>query len=136
MSHDAGGPTGRRAARERALGLLYEAEARDLPLDEVIGAQVVRPDEYTVELVEGVALHSTEIDELLERFARDWPLARMPAIDRALLRLATFELGWRSDVPTGAVLSEAVELAGQYSTDNSSKFVNGVLAAVAADRRV
>jgi N utilization substance protein B len=129
------GPPGRRAARERALGLLYEAEAKELPLDEVVAAQPVRPDEYAVDLVEGVAAHRVEIDELLERFARDWPLARMPAVDRALLRLATFELGWRPDVPTGAVLSEAVELAAQYSTDASSKFVNGVLAAIADDRR-
>jgi N utilization substance protein B len=130
-----GGPPGRRAARERALGLLYEAEAKALPLDEIVAVQAVRPDEYAVDLVEGVAGHQVEIDGLLERYARDWPLARMPAVDRALLRLATFELGWRPDVPTGAVLSEAVELAAQYSTDASSKFVNGVLAAIAADRR-
>ena len=135
MSDDRGAPAGRRAARERALELLYEAEAKDLPFDEVVGAQVVRPDEYAVVLVEGVAAHRAEIDELLERYARDWPLARMPAVDRALLRMATYELGWRDDVPTGAVLSEAVELAAQFSTDGSSKFVNGVLAAIAADRR-
>lgn len=128
-------PSSRRAARERALALLYEAEVRELPLDEVVAVQPVRPDEYAVALVEGVGAHAAQIDELIERYAEDWPLARMPAVDRALLRLATFELGWRDDVPTGVVLSEAVELAAQYSTESSSRFVNGVLAALAAHLR-
>lgn len=128
---EAGAPSGRRAARERALGLLYEAEAKELSLDEVLDAQPVRPDPYAVALVAGVAEHAAAIDALLERYAEDWPLDRMPAVDRALLRLGTYELGWRDDVPTGAVLSEAVELAGEYSTDASSRFVNGVLAALA-----
>lgn len=135
MSGDAGLAAGRRAARERALGLLYEAEAKGLEPGDAVGAQAVRPDAYAADLVDGVGAHAVEIDELLSRFARGWPLERMPAVDRALLRLAVYELGWRPDVPTGAVLSEAVELAGQYSTDDSSKFVNGVLASIADELR-
>jgi N utilization substance protein B len=128
-------PAGRRAARERALGLLYEAEAKDLALDEVVDAQPVRPDEYAAEVVDGVATHEGEIDELLARYAKGWTVERMPAVDRALLRLAVFELAYRPDVPIGVVLSEAVELAAQYSTEASAKFVNGVLAAIADEVR-
>ena len=72
------------------------------------------------------------IDELIVEHARNWELDRMPALDRALLRLATFELAFRPDVPTGAVISEAVDLAKRYSTDDSSRFVNGVLSAISA----
>lgn len=130
-----GGVGSRREARERALGLLYEAEVKDQPVADVIAALPLPPEPFAVELVTGVDEHRAELDALLGRFARDWPVARMPAIDRAVLRMGAFELCHRSDVPTGAVLSEAVELAGAYSTEESSRFVNGVLAAIATEVR-
>jgi len=125
----------RRQARERALSLLYEAEAKDVGADVVLAGLPVPPDAFTVSLVSGVAEHRAEIDDWLRRFSRDWALDRMPAIDRTLLRIAVFELVHLPDVPTAVVLSEAVDLAQRYSTDDSGRFVNGVLAAVAAEAR-
>jgi N utilization substance protein B len=125
----------RRRARERALSLLYEAESKDVGPETVLGDLPVAPDRYAIEVVQGVAAHGEEIDGWLRRYAREWALERMPAIDRALLRMAVFELLHRPDVPTAVVLSEAVELASRYSTDDSGRFVNGVLAAVAAEAR-
>ncbi|HEV3225773.1 MAG TPA: transcription antitermination factor NusB [Acidimicrobiales bacterium] len=121
----------RRAARERALELLYEAEVKDVAAAEIVAALPVTPDEYTCALVAGVDEHRGEIDALVAAYAKGWTLERMPAVDRALLRLGTFELLHQPDVPVGAVISEAVELASQFSTDDSSRFVNGVLAAIA-----
>lgn len=128
-------PVGRREARERALSLLYEAETKDATPAEVLGALPVPPDEFTARLVEGVGARIDEIDGVIGRHAIGWALDRMPAIDRAVLRMATFELIGLPDVPTGAVLSEAVELASSYSTDESGRFVNGVLSSVAAEVR-
>jgi N utilization substance protein B len=84
------------------------------------------------DVVLGVAARKDEIDALISRFAIDWVLERMPVIDRTLLRMATFELLGRPDVPTGAIISEAVELAKRFSTDESGRFVNGVLSSIAA----
>lgn len=125
----------RREARERALGLLYEAETRDLPPAEALDGLPVPVDPYAAELVLGVDEHQDAIDELIRRFARDWKLERMPVIDRAVLRIGIFELRWRTDVPTGVVISEAVELATQYSTDESGRFVNGMLSRIASEVR-
>lgn len=125
----------RREARERALGLLYEAETRDLAPSEILDGLPVPVDPYAADLVLGVDEHQDEIDELIRRFARDWKLERMPVIDRAVLRIGIFELRWRTDVPTGAVISEAVELATQYSTDESGRFVNGMLSRIASEVR-
>src|SRR3954447_7924951 len=122
----------RREARERAMSLLYESEAKDLAAHEVLAALQVVPDPFVVDLVEGVEKHRERIDELIVQFAIDWSLDRMPVIDRTLLRLAVYELLERSDVPTGAIISEAVELAKRFSTDESGRFVNGVLGSVAA----
>lgn len=126
---------GRREARERALSLLYEAEVKEERPADVVDALPVAPDPYAAELVEGVGANAAEIDGLIRRFAKGWTLERMPAVDRAVLRLGTFELGWRPDVPTGAVIDEAVELAKQYSTDDSGRFVNGMLARIAEELR-
>lgn len=92
--------------------------------------------EYAVTLVEGVAEHRSRIDSVLSALAgADWPLERMPAVDRNVLRIGTYELLFRADeIPEGVAISEAVELATSLSTDDSPKFVNGVLAKVAADR--
>ena len=125
----------RREARETALVLLYEAESRGVEPGEVLAAQIVTPPAYTVALLEGIATQRAEIDELISRFARDWRLERMPAIDRALLRIAVFELSHRADVPTGVVLAEAVDLASRYSTSESARFVNGILSRIAAHVR-
>ena len=130
-----GGVGSRHDARERAFHLLYEAEIKGLPVTDVLAELPVEPDPFAVELVEGVAANADEVDALVTRHARNWELGRMPALDRAVLRLATFELAHRPDVPTAAVINEAVELAKQYSTDDSGRFVNGVLSAVAADVR-
>lgn len=124
-----GGP--RHEARERAFHLLYEAEIKDVEGGEVLSTLPLDPDPFAVDLVEGVSAHAEEIDGLIRDHARNWQLERMPALDRAVLRLATYELAHRPDVPTGAVISEAVDLAKQYSTDDSGRFVNGVLSAIA-----
>ena len=90
--------------------------------------------EYAVTLVEGVLAHQAEIDTLLASVSVDWPLARMPAVDRNVLRIGTYELLWTDDVPEGVAISEAVELVTSLSTEESPKFVNGVLARVAKER--
>jgi len=128
-----GGP--RREARERALGLLYEAEAKSLSPASLLEELPVAPDPYAAEIVRGVGARAAEIDALIGRHAVEWSVARMPAVDRALLRMAVFELLARADVPTAVVVNEAVELAKQYSTEDSGRFVNGVLGAVAAEVR-
>jgi N utilization substance protein B len=83
---------------------------------------------YAIDLVEGVVAHRHELDRLISSLAEGWTLARMPAVDRNLLRLGAFELLYRPDVPEGVAVSEAVELASRLSTDESATFVNGVLA--------
>lgn len=125
----------RRAARERALGLLYEAETKGLAGADVLAQLPVDADDFTVSLVRAVDAHRTHIDLLLERYAKGWSLARMPALDRAALRMGTAELIARPDVPTGVVLAEVVELASRFSTDASGRFVNGLLARIAAEVR-
>lgn len=125
-------PGGRREARERAFHLIYEAEMKNEGSEAVLAALPMEPDQFAIELVTGVAQQAPRIDSLIGEHARNWELDRMPALDRALLRLATYELAFRPDVPTGAIISEAVDLATRYSTDDSSRFVNGVLSAIAA----
>jgi N utilization substance protein B len=131
----AGGVGSRREARERALSLLYEAEQKGVPAGEVLDELPVPPEEYAADLVSGVADNRDEADALIRRFAKGWTIERMPVIDRTLLRMGTYELGHRPDVPTGAVISEAVELAKRFSTDDSGKFVNGLLGRIAQELR-
>jgi N utilization substance protein B len=125
----------RREARERALSLLYEADAKDLTPAALLSELPVVPEPFAVDLVAGVGAHQDRIDELIARYAVDWTIDRMPVVDRTLLRIATYELLEHPDVPTAAVISEAVELAKAYSTDESGRFVNGVLGSIAADVR-
>ena len=125
----------RRQARERALSLLYEAETKELTPRELLATLPVEPVPFATELLEGVGDNSEEVDGYIRRFARGWALERMPALDRALLRLGVYELLHRPDVPTGAVLSEAVELASRYSTEESGRFVNGVLGEIGREVR-
>jgi putative hydrolase of the HAD superfamily len=125
----------KREARERALELLYEAEAKTSHPAEVIAGLPVEPAAYAATLTEGVGDHLDLLDHVIGARARGWTVKRMPAVDRALLRLATFELAFRAELPTPVVIDEAVELARTFSTDASPSFVNGVLSAVVKDVR-
>lgn len=102
------------------------------PVAEVLAALPAAPDPYAVVLVEGIDAHRDRIDALVSEAAVGWELVRMPVVDRAVLRLAAYELLEQPDVPVAVVLDEAVALATEYSTDDSGRFVNGVLATVAA----
>lgn len=119
-------------ARKRALDLLFEADQRGLdPVQLTVerGADPERPmNEYTLELVRGVADRRVRIDELLATYAHGWTVERMPAVDRAVLRIATWELLYNDEVPDPVAIDEAVQLARMLSTDDSPAFVNGLLA--------
>ena len=125
----------RRAARERALELAYECEQRGLSAAQLLAELPVDPDEYARRLVEGVDDHRDEIDALIRKYSEHWALERMPVIDRALLRMGTYELGWIPETPTAVAITEAVELAKEYSTKDSGRFVNGLLARITEDVR-
>jgi transcription antitermination protein NusB len=122
----------RTKARKRALDVLYESELRDVDLGGTLPDRMATGDPpvnpYTVTLVEGVAAHRARIDELLDAHAEGWSLARMPIVDRNLLRIAMYEILYVDDVPDAVAVSEAVHLASELSTDESSGFVNGLLA--------
>lgn len=126
----------RTKARKRALELLFEAEQRQLNIGELLEARLAAPTtqhplpDYTAELVRGVLRHWTAINEVLSTYSQGWPLERMPAVDRALLRLGAWEIVWNDEVPDAVAIAEAVELATGLSTDESPKFVNGLLARV------
>ncbi|MGK2958929.1 MAG: transcription antitermination factor NusB [Acidimicrobiales bacterium] len=125
----------RREARERALSLLYEADLKADSPDQVLAALPLEPEAFVVDLVAGVGKYKDEIDALLTRYAKGWTLERMPVVDRTLLRIGVYELAHRPDIPLGATISEAVELAKRYSTDDSGKFINGMLARIAEELR-
>ncbi len=122
----------RTKARKRALDVLFEAEQRGADVRSTLSTWVERADppvsDYSAALVEGVVAHQEQIDELLSTYAVGWALDRMPAVDRAILRLGAYELLWRDDVPDAVAISEAVVLAQGLSTDDSPGFVNGLLA--------
>ena len=122
----------RSKARKRALDLLYEAEMRGEPVLELLGQRAAEASPpvvpYAAQLVRGVQEHRERIDELLAAHAEDWTLDRMPAVDRNILRIGTYELLWADDVPDGVAISEAVQLARSLSTEASPAFVNGLLA--------
>jgi N utilization substance protein B len=122
----------RSKARKRALDVLFEADQRGLDAVSVLAERVRRADppvpEYAVEIVEGVTAHRERIDELLATYAQGWTVDRMPGVDRALLRLSSWELLYNDEVPDAVAIDEAVELARSLSTDESPAFVNGLLA--------
>jgi len=129
----------RSKARKRAVDLLFEADARGVDAVTLLADRVGSPDvppinDYTVELVEGVTARRAEIDRMIAEHAEGWSLQRMPAVDRAVLRLGTYELFWAAEVPSAVAIDEAVELAKSLSTDDSPRFVNGVLAKLATLR--
>jgi N utilization substance protein B len=127
--------TARSKARKRALDILFEGDLRGADPVDILAQRVAGGSppvrEYAVELVEGVAAHRARIDEILASYAEAWTLDRMPAVDRAVLRLGVYELLWRDDVPDAVAIDEAVELAKSLSTDDSPRFVNGVLGRIA-----
>jgi N utilization substance protein B len=147
----------RRTARRLALDVLYEAEIRDrLPAEALVargsegwvvagpedelhaGAEAPTPEvmSYAAELIEGVQEHQARIDELIARYADRWAITRMPVVDRTLLRIAIYELLWGDDVPVPVAINEAVELGKDLSTEDSGRFINGLLGRIAeAERR-
>ncbi len=128
-------PDERSDARERALYLLYEAYSKAISPADALALQVLEPDELTTLLVAGVAEHAAALDEAIAARAKGWTLERMPVVDLNVLRIGAFELAHRPDVPVAVAIDEAVELAKRFSTDDSGRFVNGVMSALAADLR-
>lgn len=124
----------RSKARKRALDVLFEAELRGEPAEDVLAerTEMASPPvpAYAADLVHGVQAHRERIDDLLASHSAGWTLDRMPAVDRNILRIGVFELLHADDVPDAVAISEAVLLAGQLSTDGSAAFVNGLLARV------
>jgi N utilization substance protein B len=130
--------TARRKARKRALDVLYEADLLQQPITDALSAYLGRVPEpkpeqlgYTVELVEGVARDRDRIDELISSYAEGWTIDRMPVVDRNLARIAVFELLHEDDVDDAVAITEAVELARTLSTDDSPRFLNGLLGRIA-----
>lgn len=130
---------GRHQARKRAVDLLFEAEARGLTPAEVADVRIALSDAnpdvsllnpYTVTVARGVTEQAAHIDELITSHLQGWTLERLPAVDRAILRVAVWELLHAEDVPEPVAVDEAVELAKELSTDESPGFVNGVLGQV------
>ena len=127
----------RTKARKRAVDVLYEAELRGRDRLDLLAERVEHGNppvpEHTIRLVEGVAEHGARIDALIDAHAANWSIDRLPDVDRAILRMAVFELLWADDVPDAVVIDEAVELAKALSTDQSPAYVNGVLGAILTD---
>ena len=121
----------RREDRETALRILYAAETQGRENLEVLNEQPVKPESYVYDLIEGIASKREEIDSLIENNAEEWRLERMPVVDRAVLRVAVLELINFPETSIATVINEAVELAGEYSTENSKRFVNGLLSEIA-----
>ncbi len=119
----------RHLGREQALNLLYESEMKGVSPMELAQKLPMAPEENVLKILEGVQKNQKTIDELILRFAEGWELERMPLIDLAIMRIAVYELQ-KTDVPPNVVLNEAVELSKEYSTLDSGRFVNGVLASV------
>lgn len=129
----------RKKARKRALDILYAADIRNISLNESLAAEANRaltqPSReaswnYAKKIIEGIAEHGYEIDELIETYSVDWPLERMPTIDRALLRIGIWEILYNDEIPSAVAISEAVSAAQSLSTEDSSRFINGILARI------
>lgn len=124
--------------------MLFQADLREVSYAEVVDAEAARAASehdrlkswlYAREIVDGVADHTAEIDEKIQMFAHAWSIERMPAVDRAILRMASWEILFNQDVDVAVAINEAVELAKEYSTDESAKFVNGVLGKISEYKR-
>ena len=127
----------RTKARKRALDLLFEAEQRGVNAADLLRERLAAPvteaplSEFTADLVMGVVEHWGQVDELISTYSQGWTLSRMPAVDRAILRLGAYEVLYSTDVPEAVAISEWVGLATELSTDDSPRFVNGLLARLA-----
>jgi N utilization substance protein B len=127
----------RTKARKRALDLLFEAEQRGVNAADLLRERLAAPvteaplSEFTADLVMGVVDHWGQVDELISTYSQGWTLSRMPAVDRAILRLGAYEVLFSTDVPEPVAISEWVGLATELSTDDSPRFVNGLLARLA-----
>ena len=130
----------RRKERRQALELLYEWDQRRTPLQEIIdtkreGGLSARFGEFCLALVEGTLSHLPEIDAIIEQYSEDWKLERMPVVDRNILRLGVYELLYGKGVPVAVTINECVELAKWYGSDDSRRFINGLLGKVAREHR-
>lgn len=126
----------RRRARKIALAILYQQEITGISYSRIVKEKLYPPEsepvpEFTVQLLKGVNDHLQELDKLIDRYAKDWALERLPIIDKNILRLALFEMLYRNDIPISVSINEAVELAKLYGTEDSSRFINGVLGQIA-----
>jgi len=127
----------RSKARKRALDILFEAEQRGINAETLLEQRIEKPvtehalNEYSVEIVRGVVDKWIPINELLASYSQGWTIERMPAVDRAILRIGAWEVVYSEAVPDGVAISEAVALATSLSTDDSPTFVNGLLARLA-----
>ena len=133
----------RSKARKRALDILYSADVRGESINTALAAEAARAAadpqragswEYARAIVAGITEHGDEIDELIETYSQAWPIARMPAIDRALLRIGVWEILFNDEGPDAVAIAEAVESARVHSTEDSAGFVNGLLGRIAATR--
>jgi N utilization substance protein B len=125
----------RRKARKRALDFLYEADLRSANLLDLYHSRPsedLSQEEYVLTLLQGVTEHSAKIDELIHTYAQGWDMDRMPAIDRNLLRLSIYEILWESALDDKIAVNEAVEMAAEISTTESSAYINGVLGRIIA----
>jgi len=131
----------RSKARKRALDLMYGADVRGESINEALATESSRAMNdparatswaYAQQVVVGITHHGDEIDELIETYSQGWPLNRMPAVDRALLRIGLWEILYNDEIPTGVAISEAVESAKVHSTEDSAGFINGLLGRIAA----
>lgn len=133
----------RTKSRKRALDILYGADVREESINQALAAEQARNDAdpkranswpYARDIVIGITEHGDEIDELIETYSQGWPIARMPAVDRALVRIGLWEILYNDEVPNGVAIAEAVESAKIHSTDDSAGFINGLLARIADSR--
>ena len=133
----------RTKARKRALDLLYGADVREESINTALAVEQARADAdpkrasswgYARDIVVGITEHGDEIDELIETYSQGWTLARMPIVDRAILRIGLWEILFNEQIPDGVAIAEAVEAAGLLSTEDSAGFINGLLARVAQTR--
>lgn len=124
----------RSKARKAALDLLYESDIRRSSAADLLSKRVTEMEyearEFTKELIDGIELNKRKIDELISTYAQGWDMDRMPVLDRNILRLSIFELLWSKSVPEAVAISEALELATNFSTEDSTKYINGVLSKV------
>jgi len=128
----------RSKARKRALDVLFECEVRGLPLGETLDDRVRAAEppvnDYTVELIRGIAEHQDRIDELISTYAQGWSIERMPTVDRNALRIGVFEVMYVDELPDAVAVTEAMHLVRDLSTDESPAFVNGILGNIVRDK--